>query len=128
LTHSIPDGPRLHVIHLSVRERDARREFGGSEFIDFGPGRIGDRVQAPEPEEFHFDPLSHDRLKQTTVGVAYDGRWKNVGELSFGISRANFDKKTVVPGEADAVSRSKPLLYNATAAGNLTKSVTVYAG
>jgi iron complex outermembrane receptor protein len=54
LTHSIPDGPRLHVIHLSVRHRNARREFGGSEFIDFGPGRIGENVDAPEPESFDF--------------------------------------------------------------------------
>lgn len=128
ITHSIPDGPRLHVVHLSVRQRDARREFGGSEFIDFGPGRIGQDVDAPEPAEFHFDPLSHDRVKQTTVGIAYDGRWKNVGELSFGISQARFDKQTVVPGVPDAVTRSKPLLYNATAAGNLTRSITVYAG
>src|SRR5437868_3162155 len=36
LTHSIPDGPRLHVIHVSVRRRDAKREFGGSDFLDFG--------------------------------------------------------------------------------------------
>jgi len=128
LTHSIPDGPRLHVVHLSVRERDARREFGGSAFIDLGPGRIGEKVQAPEPDEYHFDALSNDRVKQTTIGVAYDGRWKNVGELSFGISQARFDKQTVVPGVPDAVTRSKPLLYNATAAGNLGKSITVYAG
>jgi iron complex outermembrane receptor protein len=128
LTHSIPDGPRLHVVHLSVRERDARREFGGSEFIDFGPGKIGERVTAPEPAEFHFDPLSHDLVRQTTIGLAYDGRWKNVGELSFGISQARFHKETAVPGVPDAVTRSTPLLYNATAAGNLGKSITIYAG
>jgi iron complex outermembrane receptor protein len=128
LNHSIPDGPRLHVIHLSVRERDARREFGGSELIDFGPGQIGESVHAPRPDEFYFDPISHDRVKQTTIGVAYDGRWKHVGEISFGISQANFHKETAIPGVPVAVTRSKPLLYNATAAANLTKSTTVYVG
>ena len=127
LTHSIPDGPRLHVIHLSVRERDARRQFGGSDFVDFGPGRIGVSVHAPEPE-FHFTEMSHDHLTQTTVGAAYDGRWKNVGEISFGISRAYFRKATFVPGEETAVTKSTPLLYNATAAANLSKNVTLYAG
>jgi iron complex outermembrane receptor protein len=127
LTHSIPDGPRLHVVHLSVRERDARREFGGSAFIDFGAGRIGEKVDSAEPQ-FDFDEVSHDHLKQTTYGIAYDGRWRNVGEISFGISRAWFNKATVVPDLPMAVSRSKPWLYNATAAANLTKTATVYAG
>jgi iron complex outermembrane receptor protein len=128
LTHSIPDGPRLHVLHLSIRRRDAKREFGGSDFLDFGPGRIGEDVTAPKPDAFHFSEESHDRVQQTTVGVAYDGRWKNVGEISFGISKARFRKDTLIPGDPDAITRSTPLLYNATAAGNLTKSITVYAG
>lgn len=127
LTHSVPDGPRLHVIHLSVRERDARREFGGSDFVDFGPGRIGESVHAPRPD-FHFTDISRDHLTQTTAGIAYDGRWKDVGEVSFGISKAFFRKTTLVPGEPAAVTRSTPLLYNATAAASVTKNTTVYAG
>ena len=67
-------------------------------------------------------------MEQTTLGFAYDGRWKNVGEISFGISKARFRKETDVPGEAAAITRSSPLLYNATAAANLTKSIVVYAG
>jgi iron complex outermembrane receptor protein len=128
LTHSIPDGPRLHVVHLSIRRRDAKREFGGSDFLDFGPGRIGEDVTAPEPDAFHFSEESHDRVEQTTVGVAYDGRWKNVGEISFGISKAKFRKQTDIPGGPAAVTRSSPLLYNATAAANVTNSIIVYAG
>jgi len=128
LTHSIPDGPRLHVIHLSLRARDARREFGGSELIDFGPGQIGVKVPDPEPDEFHFDPVSRDRVRQTTFGAAYDGRWKNVGEISFSLSKADFRKKTVQPGVPDAITHSTPWLYNATAAAELSKSVAVYVG
>ena len=128
LTHSIPDGARLHVIHFSARLRDAKREFGGSEFIDFGSGRIGEKVSNPEPAEFHFDEVSRDHVKQTTVGLAYDGRWKNVGEVSFGISKARFRKETLIPGEPTAITRSNPWLYNATAAANVTQSIIVYAG
>jgi iron complex outermembrane receptor protein len=113
---------------LSLRERDARREFGGSDFIDFGPGRIGEKVAEPEPPGFQFGDISHDRVKQTTFGLAYDGRWKNVGEISFGISQARFRKETVIPDVPDAVTRSNPLLYNATAAANITKAITIYAG
>ena len=128
LTHSIPDGPRLHVIHLSVRERDARREFGGSDFIDFGPGRIGENVTRPEPATFHFGEISHDQVKQTTVGVAYDGRWKNVGEISFGISKAHFRKETVIPGVPVAVTRSTPCSTTRPRPRISARSVAVYAG
>ena len=128
LSHSIPDGPRLHVFHLSVRERDARREFGGGDFLDLGPGRIGVDVTAPRPAGFTFSEPGHDRVRQTTVGLAYDGRWKNVGEISFGLSRANFRKDTLLPNVPVATARSHPWLYNGTAAANVAKSVVVYAG
>lgn len=127
LTHAISEGPRLHVIHASIRERNARREFGGSALIDFGPGTIFDKITAPEPQ-FDFDAVSHDRIRQTTVGIAYDGRWKNVGEISFSLSQAHFRKDTTIPGSEVAVSRSAPWLYNGTAAANVTKSLTLYAG
>ena len=128
VTHSILDGPRLHVIHVSVRRRSERSEFGGSDVLDFGPGQIGTKVPDPEPADFHFSEVSRDRVSQTTAGVAYDGRWKNVGEISFGISKAHFRKETAIPDVAVAVTRSSPLLYNATAAAELTAAVTLYAG
>jgi len=127
LTHVISEGPRLHVIHLSVRERNARREFGGSALVDFGPGTIFDKITAPEPD-FEFGDISHDRVRQTTLGLAYDGRWKNAGEVSFSLSQARFRKETFVPGSQVAISRSNPWLYNGTAAANVARSVTVYVG
>ena len=128
LSHSIVDGPRLHVIHLSVRERDARREFGGSAFLDFGPGRVGEQVETPEPASYDFDEPSHDHLVQTTYGIAYDGRWKNLGEISFGISQARYRKSADVPGIDVPVVRSNPWIYNGTAAVDLSKNIAIYAG
>ena len=128
LTHSIPDGPRLHVIHLSLRERDAHREFGGSALLDLGPGRIGQDVDVPKPASFDFGELSRQHLTQTTIGIAYDGRWKNVGEISFGISKAHYRKTTDIPGTDTVVSRSEPWLYNGTVAASITKAVSIYAG
>ncbi|MEO5938354.1 MAG: TonB-dependent receptor [Sphingomonas sp.] len=127
LTHSIVDGPRLHVIHLSVRERDARREFDGSDEVDLGPGRIGVPEDSPKPA-FNFGPLSRNRINQTTIGLAYDGRWKDVGEISFGVSRASYRKITTLPGVAPIVSRSTPWLYNGTASIYVSKAITLYAG
>jgi iron complex outermembrane receptor protein len=128
LSRTISEGPRLHLIHISARRRDAKREFGGSEFIDFGPGRIGEKVHAVEPEQFNFGELSRDHVTQTTIGIAYDGRWRNVGELSFGLSHADFRKVTSIPGAPPAITKARPWLYNATAAINFVRSLTVYAG
>lgn len=127
LTHSIVDGPRLHVIHLSGRYRDARREFGGSDDIDLGPTRIGVPDTSPKPV-FNFGPLSRNKVDQTTIGLAYDGRWKDVGEISFGLSRADYRKTTTLPSLAPIVSRSQPWLYNGTAAIYVSKAITIYAG
>jgi iron complex outermembrane receptor protein len=127
ITHSIADGPRLHVFHASMRQRDARRMFGGSDEIDLGPTRIGTPVTAPRPA-FIFGPQSHDRVRQATWGAAYDGRWKDVGELSFGVSRADYRKTTSLPGLAPVTARSQPWLYNGTLAITAIKRLTFYAG
>lgn len=127
LTHSIRDGDRLHVFHLSARTRDARREFGGSDIISFGVGRVGERITAPEPE-FEFGEMTRQHTKQTTYGVAYNGRWKDVGEVSFGLFKADYDKVTDFPDETQAIAHAQPWLYNGTAAVLLSPSASIYAG
>ena len=108
LTRSIVDGPRLHVIHLSLRERDARHQFGGSDTVDLGETRVGTTSDPAKPA-FAFGPTSRDRVRQATYGIAYDGRWKRIGEFSFGISRADYDKVTTLPGTTPVETRSHPL-------------------
>jgi iron complex outermembrane receptor protein len=127
VTHAISDGPRLHVLHFSVRRRDARHEFGGSDVIDYGLGRLGDPLAPPKPD-FSFGPLSKDRVQQTTVGIAYDGRWKNVGELGISIARADYAKRTSLAGDMPVFSRARPWLYDVTVAASVTKGVVAYAG
>ena len=127
LSHSMAEGPRLHVVHLSLRERDARHRFGGSEQIDLGPTRIGAADTSPRPS-FTFGPISSDRVRQATYGIAYDGRWKNVGEISAGVSRADYSKTTSLPGVASVIGRSHPWLYNATVALSPSRAISFYAG
>jgi iron complex outermembrane receptor protein len=127
VTHSIVDGPRLHLLYLSARERDARHEFGGSDQIDFGPGQIGQSFMVPKPT-LVFGPQDQDMVRQTTYGIAYDGRWKNVGELGLSLARADYRKTTALAGVPAIVSRSSPWLYSGTVAANLAPSLILYAG
>jgi iron complex outermembrane receptor protein len=75
-----------------------------------------------------FGPQSRDRVRQTTYGLAYDGRWRSVGELSFGLSRTAYRKTTEAPDAPDLVSRASPWLYNGTAAIFPTARLALYAG
>ncbi len=127
VTRLIADGPRLHTIHLSLRGRRSSGEYGGSDEVDLGPTRIGAPVTAAKPD-FAFGEVSTDKVRQFNYGVSYEGRWKGVGELGFGISRADYRKRTLYPGTAPIVAESHPWIYNATAAGYLTAKLAVYAG
>jgi iron complex outermembrane receptor protein len=127
VTHSIAEGPRLHVFHASLRRRDTRRAFGGSDEIDLGPTRVGEAVTTAKPA-FTFGEQAHDRVRQTAFGLAYDGRWKDVGELSFGVSRADYAKTTRLPALATVTARSHPWLYNGTLAISPIKAISLYAG
>jgi iron complex outermembrane receptor protein len=127
VTHSISEGPRLHVVHASIRMRDASSEFGGSDTVSFGVGPVGERITDPKPD-FVFGEQTRRRVQQVTYGLAYDGRWRDVGEISFGLSRASYRKVTRIPLLAPVEARASPWLYNATAALIVSHAVSLYAG
>jgi iron complex outermembrane recepter protein len=126
LTHSIAEGPRLHTIDFSLRGRDTRRQFGGSDTIDLGESSIFQDVNPRRPH-FAFGPLSRDRIRQAIYGVAYDVRWKEVGEASASLSRTTYRKSTVTP-ELELESRSNPWLYNGTLTVFPLHRAAVYGG
>lgn len=126
VTRSFTEGPRLHVIHLSARGRDRRQRYSGSDTIEYGTTRVGERFEPAEPQ-FAFTEQTSDRVLQWTGGIAYEGRWRGVGELSFGLSRTDYTKRLELPGMAPLETRSRPWLYNITVAGFLGPRVTIYA-
>jgi len=126
LTHTIAEGPRLHTIHLSLRGRDTRREFGGSDVVDLGESSIFQDVNPPRPQ-LAFGELSHDRVRQLIYGIAYDLRWKGIGEASASLSRTTYRKSTITP-DLDLASRSAPLLYNGTLTLFPLHGLAIYAG
>jgi iron complex outermembrane recepter protein len=127
VTRSFTEGPRLHVLHLNLRERDTRRQFDGSDEVDLGSTRLGQPVTTPQPA-FTFSPVSRDRVRQRTIGFAYDGRWKDVGQLSLSVARADFSKTTELPTLAPVVGEAQPWLYSAGVAATPLAGVTLYAG
>jgi iron complex outermembrane receptor protein len=122
------EGPRRHAVHLSLRGRAADRIYGGSVLAPLGRGNLyEDASDVPEPE-FVFGPRSRDEVRQTTLGVAYNGAWARRGELRLGLQKVDYQKTTFAPGRPEVVSTDEPWLYDAALAAPLTGRLSAYAG
>lgn len=130
VSRSFADGPRLHTVHASVRARQLDSRYGGAAApIDLGERQLGESLFVPEPSAFAFGERTHDRVRQTTLGIAYEGRWKNVGELSLGVQRTDYRKTIDLPGDLPTTrATDRPWLFNASAAAYLTDDIAFYAG
>ncbi|MCI4591076.1 TonB-dependent receptor [Sphingobium sp. BYY-5] len=130
VSRSFFDGPRLHTLHASVRARRLDSFYGGAaEPIDLGQRRLGMPVPVAQPASYSFGERVHDSVRQTTIGLAYEGRWKDVGELSLGVQRASYSKTIDLPGDAQTTrTHDKPWLLSASAAAYLTDTLALYAG
>lgn len=124
-TRTIAEGPRLHKVHLSVRARDRQRRYDGSQSFDLGRTPIDARYDAPQPD-FVFGEQTRDRTRQWTGGVAYDARWRNVGEIGFSLQKTDYRKRLHKPGLPLATAEDKPWLYNATAAAHLGRDLVAF--
>lgn len=129
LSRSLTDGPRLHTLHATVRARSLDSFYGGAATaLDLGPRRLGVPIEIAEPRNLTFGARTHDRVRQTTVGFAYEGRWKGVGEAAIGIQRADYTKRIDQPGLARTATTDRPWLLNASAAATITENLALYAG
>ena len=127
LTRQMIEGDRLHQLHLMTRGRIRDRRYGGGQRYDFGPGRIDEPIDAPEPD-FTLGPRTTDQVRQLTAGLGYHGRWRDVGELSLGIQRTFYEKSTVRPSGSLPVSESSPWLFNGTLSILASDDLVFYAG
>ncbi|MGJ7902447.1 TonB-dependent siderophore receptor [Lysobacter sp. 1R34A] len=129
LSRSFREGPRLHVLHVAARGRRLDSEYGGSApALDFGVRPLGEALPMPEPVAFAFGPRTHDQVRQWTGGLAYEGRWREVGELSLGIQRSRYEKSVDQPGLPRTATRDQPWLPNANVSVYLGKRLALYAG
>lgn len=127
LSYQFKEGPRHHRLHTSIRARDRSNRYGGGFSVDLGPSGVDIPSHFPEPEAI-FGTQSHDRMKQQTYGLAYEGRWINVGEINLGLQRTYYSKTTQVADGLPTQSRDNPWLFNAAIALNLRDNLALYGG
>lgn len=124
---SFVEGDRLHIVHLAGRARQQKRRFGGGELVFIGRGRIDEVIKVPEPD-FNFGPQTRDQVRQFTGGIGYEGRWRDVGELSLGIQKTNYRKTVETPTGPRPASKDSPWLMNGTVSIFASKALVFYAG
>lgn len=111
---------------LALRARDKQATYGGSAFVDLGQVQIDRFSPRPQPQ-FQFSDTTSDHVKQPAVGVAYAGRWKNVGELSLGLQRVSYSETTAIGSGPESALREQLWLYNGSVALYATSRLSVFA-
>jgi iron complex outermembrane receptor protein len=124
---SVIESDRRHTLHLAARGRDTRRGFGGADVRDLGQATIGRRIDVPKPG-LTFGPRSRDEVRQLTGGIGYELRWLEVGELSVGVQKTDYEKNSSIPSRPTLTTEESPWLYNGTLAFRLTDKIVAYAG
>ncbi len=114
------------TVYLSVKARDAHNEFGGSDRIAYGRATITSISQVGPPP-FKFGPTTHASARHITPALAYEGLWRDVGQLSLGVQKAFYRRATAAPNAAIVGSSISPWLYNVSGAGYITDKIAVYA-
>jgi len=123
------EGPRRHTLIASVRGRAQDRVYGGAGFASLGASTSLGPDDRPEPS-FTHGPKTEDRVRQTTFGLAYQGRWRGIGEFSLGVQKSDYTKTITDPNPAILLpaTHDSPWLLSATGAVYITPKLALYGG
>jgi iron complex outermembrane receptor protein len=114
-------------LQFAVRNRDQRRRYGGSDSLDLGLVRIGERRPIDRPD-FHFGPEARDHVKQTTLGLAYSARWPARAEGSVGVQKVRYRKEVELPFPNETtLGKDDPTLFNAGGTVHVSEALSFYA-
>ncbi|MEO0398972.1 MAG: TonB-dependent receptor [Pseudomonadota bacterium] len=118
---------RRHQVTLNMRARDRDFTFGGTTDFDFGTVFVEDFASFPEPA-IPDAPQAKEDVQQITFGLAYQLQWASVGELNLGVQKTDYSRTDATPSEPLLESNADPILYNATAAIDITDTLIAYGG
>lgn len=127
------EGHRQHMLIASLRGRSVNRRYGGADLIELGASRTDtEDFRAITPTiQTALDAVNaktRDRVRQTTVGVAYQGKWDKVGELTLNLQKTRYRKTVTSPNPAIVFPETKanPWLPSVTAALYVAKGLVAY--
>lgn len=126
LSKTFVEGVRRHTIYVNTRGRNRNSTFGGGDLQNFGRVTLGGFSDLAEPQ-FQTGVPTESTTRQVTGGLAYEGIWQNVGQLSMALQKTSYKRTQVRPGGATLESSQSPWLYNASAAVFVSPKLAAYA-
>ncbi len=126
LAQGLAEGPRRHLLLLSLRGRTVESRYGGSAGVDFGVGPIDPPPPIAEPA-FVLGQTTRDSVRQGFAGLSYGLDWRGLGALTVGIQKTRYVKTVTAPGAPAVRVADAPVLWNAALAVTLTPTLTAYA-
>ncbi len=83
---------------------------------------INQHINSPLPD-FQYSAQTNDHVSQSTLGLTYEGIWRNIGQIGLGIQKTRYNKRTFIPGQPEIVSKDSPWLFNAAMTGYVSDDV-----
>lgn len=127
LSRTFGDSVRRSRVYLATWGRDQQRRYGATDVKTLSSGIVGVPDAVAQPD-FAFGGQTRDRVRQITVGLAYDLAWRGVGNLNLGVQRTGYRKAVVEPGGALPASTASPWLFNVAGSVDIVRGVALYAG
>lgn len=127
MTRHFYEGARQHSITVNLRALNRSRDYGGTVGIDLGDANIDLPVYFERPQ-VEVGEQSQESVEQLTLGLSYDLRWENAGQLNIGIQQSDYSREVLVPGSSDLVDEENPVLFNVNANAPLGERIVIYGG
>jgi iron complex outermembrane receptor protein len=125
LSRRFAEGPRQHLLSLSLRGRSIDSHYGGGEVRDLGMTGLDDVLDVPKPA-FVFGSLIDDFTRQSTGGLSYSLKWKGIGEFTAGLQRTHYTKTVADPSLPSARRSTDANLPYLSAALTVIPRITLY--
>lgn len=126
LSREFVEGERRHTVYVTTRARDRKGTFGGGDRRNLGRVTLGAFPELAEPQFQTGDDTRTD-TEQITGGLAYEGVWQDVGQLSLAVQKSDYKRDLMRPGAPPIDGKESPWLYNAAAAAYLSSKLAAYA-
>jgi iron complex outermembrane receptor protein len=112
-------------IQVIARGRSQERRYGGTQRLALRSAPFGQSLYVDRPA-FDFSPQTDDKVRQWSLGLAYQADYAGLGQISAGLQKVDYRKSVTTPSGPRPDSRDKPWLVNVAATANISRNISLF--
>ncbi len=116
-----------NTVYANFKGRNRTNEFGGSVRQSIGRANLLRIPIISNNPVLSVGAVGTIQARQATLGLGYEGAWKDVGQVTVGLQQSAYRRTIEAPGLAVVSGRDHPLVYNIGAAAYATRRLAAYA-